>query len=227
LVLNFIPLVGYLWRVGTAVSEHGFSQETLSEIARHTNWLKRYFTGPPTDKEMTEFFYRHRTDLERSAFIFSRYGYCHHSSTSGHKQECERMQERTRTKVGLAGPILINSAYRAVNRKCGHECYVQVHIFYEMEPQNWWRSWNGGIKAWQKSLLFVPPLKSAALFGLNPNRYPDDPLEVMRRNCIVKDTLNFVPPELENKEAAYLIDGCAVKHIEGNWFIALRPVIKE
>lgn len=226
LVLYYTPLLGYVWRLGEAVAEHGFSRQTLPAMARHTDWFKRYFTGPSSDDDMIAFFHRHRADLERAAYFYAHHGYCHNRQTPADKQECEQLQERTGMRV-FGSRTLPNTVYRRSEQGCGADCDVQDHYFHDMEPQDWWRSWNGEIKAWQKSLLYVPSLMPADLLGYNPKHYPDDPLEVMRRDCYRKNSLDSVPPELEKIEDAPLLnDKCATRHIEGQWFIVLRPVVK-
>lgn len=224
LVLYFTPLLGYVWRLGEAVVEHGFSHQTLVVMARHTDWFKRYFTGPPSDDEMIAFFHKQRADLERAAYLYAHNGYCHHNDALPYRQECEQLQERTGTRVGLGTASVHNSIYRDPKYTCGPGCNVQEHYFFDVEEQDWWRSWNTKIKAWRKSLEYVPPLLPAEYFGLDPKDYPNDPVKVMRRHCHPRDSLDSVPSEIEKES---LLDyECAVRHIEDQWFIVLRPVVK-
>ena len=222
LTLYLTPLSGYFWRVGNAIVQYGFSQKTLTTISKHTGWFKRYFTGPPSDSELIAFFGQHRPDLERAAYFYAHHGYCHHNDNLTYRRECEQLQERTRMQVGLGGVIVDNSIYRYRKSPCGSGCYVQEHYFFDLEPQDWWRSRNREIKAWRKSLVYVPPLLLAEKLGLDSKSHPNDPLELMTRKCHLKASLDSVPPEIEKSS---LLEGqCAVRQIEGQWFIQLRPV---
>jgi hypothetical protein len=219
-----IPLLGYMWRIGTSMVEHGFSQQTSAAIMRHTIWLKSYFTGPPNDDDLIDFFRQHQAEFERMAYLATTEGKgCH----AGKQTECHRIAERLDIRAGDSNPVVTNSACSLLPPLLGygkHFCHSQEYEF-NIEHQDWWRSKSRQVEAWTKSYIYVLPALPAERFGYDPKNFPHDPVEIMRRHCYIETLLDTIPDRL-NANPTGTTD-CAVRHIDGQWFIRLRPIIKE
>ena len=224
-----MPLLGYLGRVVLSVLTFGVSSTTVKSIEVQTDWFKRYFTGPPSDAEMIAHFRAHRADLERLAYLMATQGFCHDRERKQPGQECSRIEQRIGMRGGMEGTMVDNSAFRHPRSHiCGFPCKVQDYNFILKEPRQWWRTQNSDIEAWEKELVYVPPLLPPERFGLDAS-YPTDPVEVMRRNCYgnLVTSLYTIPAELERDPGSWGYPHCAVRHIEGQWFIKLSPSVKE
>jgi hypothetical protein len=201
--------------VGNSVAATGLSRETARSIARDSEWFLRFFTGPPSDAEMKAFFERNRPAFERLAYLYA-------------TSQCEPGPE-TPTCKALAEQlgVFVYSSNGAPNTvypqsreiPCRSACDVQEYIFLS-ESQNWWRSTNSRISSWHKRLVYVPPLLPAQMFGLDPNQYPDDRDEVLRRRCYFpRLSLDMPVPQLED-EPSYS-DGCGFSPIGDGWYLIL------
>lgn len=232
-----MPLLGYLGRVVVSVLTFGVSSTTVKSIEVQTDWFKRYFTGPPSDAEMIAHFRAHRADLERLAYLFATEGCAGKAGpeyTYIEHPECARIERQIGMRGGLEGTSLLNSAFRDPrSRTCGAPCYVQAFNFILKEPQDWWHGRDihvdgsdGEIEAWEKQLVYVPPLLPPERFGLDAG-YPTDPIEVMRRNCSggLVHSLDTIPAQLKKDPGNWGYPNCAVRHIGGQWFITLKPMM--
>lgn len=225
LLCSQMPLLGYLGRVFQSVLDFGFSPTAKGELEKHTDWFKRYFTGPPSDAEMIAHFKKHRVEFERLAYLTVTQGFCHGRERERPGQECTKLEE----KVGMRGGLyyrfhLSNSALRDPrSRTCFFPCGVQDFDYPNMEWQQWWGTKNPKIETWSKELIYVPPLLPAELFGLDPKSYPTDLITAVRKGCFLKESLDSIPPELEADPGFAGEPKCAVRHIEGQWFLKLNP----
>lgn len=229
-----MPLLGYLWRVTLSVLTFGVSTTTVKSIEMQTAWFKRYFTGPPSDAEMIAFFQAHQKEFERMAYIDTNKIHC--SSDT----ECARIATILKLRGGHAsisdGP---NLACRSLPQPKGYGmqfCNSKEYNLNNIEPQDWSDGRdihidnnNGQIKAWEKTYVYVAPRIPAEQLGLNPKTYPHDPVEIMRRGCYgnIVDSLDTIPSGLKRSplQGGWAYPNCAARHIVGQWFIKLRPVM--
>jgi len=227
LISTQIPLLGYLERVTLSVLTFGVSKATVESIEVHTDWFKRYFTGPLSDEAMISRFRSHRTDLERMAYIFALQGDC---GRRQQEKECSGIEQRVGMRVGMEGRMVGNSALRQPgSRTCHFPCMVQTFRIVLQEPQQWWRTKNSKIEAWEKVLIYVPPLLPDTNLGLDEKGYPTDTVEVMRRICFgnIVDTLDVIPSGLDRDPGNWGYPNCAARHVDGQWFIKLRPIVSQ
>jgi hypothetical protein len=215
-VFYWIPLGEYLLSVGRSVFDHGISSQTVKEIGWHNNWLKRYFTGPPSDDEMRAFFQKHRASFERMAYLFATeqcaYGYHPPSPVNA----CAPIEKQI--GVGLVGIMDVgNSAFRPPLRvQCGAPCQIQLYRPY-LRYQDWWRNSNPAIEAWSKEFIYIPPLLPASALGLKGD-YPTDRNEAMRRFCrFPKKSLDLPVPEIL-AETLYS-DDCGYFELGEGWYV--------
>lgn len=216
-----MPLLGYLGRVVVSVLTFGISSTTVKSIEVQTDWFMRYFTGPPSDAEMIAFFREHQQEFERMADIGTNKSRCDQD------QECARIATNLNLGASSAAlPHAPNLACRSLPQPKGYGmqfCHSQEY-YLSVEPQDWWKSNNNKIEAWEKSYVYVAPHIPAERLGLNPRFYPHDPAEVMRRRCYLVEQLDTIPAELEAKPDDY--KDCAARHIGGQWFIRFYPITK-
>lgn len=217
-----IPLAGYFFRIILSVIKFDFTQVSINAIKEHTDWFVRYFTGPPSDADMISHFKKHRVDFERLATITVTQGYCFNLERKQPGQECTQLENKVGMKMGISQITLINSAFRPRAGPCGTPCQVQV-FYFEREWQQWLGTKNSTIESWEKQLIYAPPLLPAERFGLDPAGYPEDSLNAMRKECFMKQSLDSIPPELEANPGSHAFPNCAVRHIEGQWFLKLTP----
>lgn len=126
-------------------------------------------------------------------------------------------------KLGL-GPMssfgfVPNSIYAVnISGPCGQSCQGQDYTF-GITDQNWWRSHNPKIHSWYKAFVYIPPLVPAEVVGLK--NYPDNPDEVVRRNCqYQKQSLDKPVIEIESdKFDPYHCGFFAIGH---GWYITLH-----
>lgn len=116
------PLIGYLWRVVSSTAKFGFSTTTIVAIEEHTEWLKRYFTGPPSDTKMINHFLTNQSEFERLAAINSTYGYCFSLHQKNKGQECTLLENKLSVRSGASQIAFLNSALRPKTGPCGIPC---------------------------------------------------------------------------------------------------------
>jgi hypothetical protein len=218
-----IPLLGYVGRVFLSVMQFGVGQSSFKALQEHTDWFMRYFTGPPSDAEMIAHFKKHRANFERLAYITITQGYCFDLERRKPGQECTQLEKEVEMKTGISQITLINSAFRPRTGPCGTPCQVQEYFYSGKEWQQWLGTKNPKINTWEKNLIYVPPLLPAEQFALDLGRYPANSLNAIRKACFMKQSLDSIPTELEAKPGSHAFPNCAVRHIEGQWFLKLTP----
>jgi len=220
-----IPLLGYLWRVTESLATLGLSQASLSAIENHTDWFKRYFTGPPSDAEMIAFFRAHRADMDRLAYILATEGYCFNLVEKNPSHECGVIEQRLGLSGWPWGSNFANSALRnPKSRTCGGPCQGQSYSFTLQEPQQWRGTTHSYITGWQKTFIYVPPLVSAERFGLSPEQFPSDPVKAVAKHSYIKQSLDSISAELDANPDGY--KESAVLHIDDGWFLGLNAIVE-
>jgi hypothetical protein len=214
LVLYQVPLLPYLWRIGSSLNQQGLNNQAWTEIKQHSAWFERYFTGPPSDKEMFEFFYKHRETLERLAYLYST------EQCRMHLQDepCKTLEQKIGMQVSTISQIH-NTAFQPQNKlSCFSYCHGQNYEFTQ-EYQNWWRSTSLNVEAWTKGLIYIPPLLPAEKFNL-PKHITHNRNEFMRIECgYLKKSLDKPVIEIEEK---WQSDGCGYRPIVDGWFVVQR-----
>lgn len=217
----FVPLLGYLWRLGESVVEHGVSRQTLTDFDHHTDWFIRYFTGPMSDAEMIAFFSKYRSEFERMAYIGTNKSRCDEDD------ECSKIAAKLGLRVGFASlPNYPNYACQLLPQPKGYgqQFCASQEYYLNIEPQNWWRSRNDSVEAWEKSYIYVAPTLPAERFGLNSKDFPSTPIEIIRHDCYLVGAIDVIPSYLNvNPDGA---NDCAARQIDGQWFLSLFPHVK-
>ncbi len=216
-----MPLFGYLEGVVLNMFEIGI----INAIEKQNDWFVRYFTGPPSDAEMIANFNKHRAKFERLVHLQLYHGYCHHQEQLHPGSECARLEKDVGMRASLSSQLhFSNSALQHPSITiCGTPCYAQEFDYSHKQLQQWFGTKNPKIETWEKFLLYVPPLVPAERFGLDPKGYPPDSLSAISKKCHIKDTLDSIPPELEADPGDHAYPNCAVRHIDGQWFLMLEP----
>lgn len=216
----YMPLPGYLARVGAALIEHGFSSNTLERIYSHSRWLKRYFTGPPSDREMVAFLESNREALERIA-VLEIMGLCRDDENlidNGFqpKGECGALLNKLDLWVGPTSTSFHNSIYNIQGGQRVGNATGGARISRKIEPQDWISAKGNQIKYWQKAYVYVPPL-------IKTNFASNDLLKLFEANNLILDSLDTPPKRIEANP--YLHD-CAVRQVDKNWYLELCAVPK-
>jgi hypothetical protein len=214
----WIPLGEYLLSVGRSVFDHGISSQTVKEIGWHNNWLKRYFTGPPSDDEMRAFFQKHRASFERMAYLFATEQCVSTDDTTPQVNTCEVLGKEMGVQLMYGGTVQ-NSIYRQQgHRICNFPCQIQRYEIMTRD-QNWWRNTNPDITAWIKSFIYIPPLHPNQASD-SQNQYPADRDAVMQRKCrFPKNSLDRPIPELMEQDG--YSDDCGYFALENGWYVSL------
>lgn len=220
------PLIGYLWRVVSSTAKFGFSTTTIVAIEEHTEWLKRYFTGPPSDTKMINHFLTNQSEFERLAAINATYGYCFSLHQKNKGQECTLLENKLSVRSGASQIAFLNSALRPKTGPCGIPCQAFEYSYQNQELQSWFGTKNPKIETWEKVFIYTPPLSSAEEFSLDSKNHPSDILAAIEKKCILKNSLDSIPAELEYSPGTSAFPNCAVRRINNRWFIKLSPSVK-
>lgn len=214
-VFWWVPLGSYLWDMGTTLVQYGVSRQAWPEYGRHSDWLLRFFTGPPSDAEMRRFFERYRADLNRIVTLYyaEQCVFDYHPPTPFNA--CLPIAHKIGVKLYPKWRVL-NAAGRPRYRQvCSSPCDALSFNFRE-RTQNWWRNTNPVITGWIKSLLYIPPLVPYP--GVSGEPLTRD--EVIRRECqYPRASLNTPLPEIM-AEADYS-DNCGYFPLGDGWYVVL------
>lgn len=229
----YMPLLGYFGRLMDTLERNLFRDGSVGLIAHDlqedTLWFKRYFTGPPSDAEMISLWRRGYKDFEWMAKATHSTGLACARLIEWGNSKCADMAEKY--DVSLYVPDwdrwVPNSVYRVSG--CGFLDLSCADLKFKLrsEPQDWREYELEHVAVWEKTLVRMVETRPAGELGLNPEDYPDDPMERARHSCFLAPSLDTVSDEIFQRiKENRLRQFCVIRQLDERWFLMLTPILR-
>lgn len=214
------PFYGFAWRIASIPFTDSIKQWP-DAAARHTDWFKRFYTGPKPDAYYIDLLAKYKPLLDSAAETCIQTGCNRAPYNPPVPREALELEEKSGLRI--AGRRVEKSHLNTLN--FGNTMAPQVYLLNEEEQQ-----WSAAkhrcsmdinqracSKSWSKALIYIPSLKS------NDGKSAA-PLDVAYRSGLfIAESLDSIPSEEMDMSGDLPLPKyeCAARQIEKHWLITL------